>query len=169
MAGTGPAPKDPSKRARRNKDPIPQTTLRFEPAEAPELPPEIDWHPQTRLFWEEWIGSAQSDQFTVTDWRFLLDTALMHHAMWEKGQWTLAAEVRLRVAKFGATPEDRARLRMVFADADEKDEKRAGRVTPTEARKRFGGLSLAPHPNDSRGSGIVLPLKQPDEPALDTD
>jgi hypothetical protein len=51
----------------------------------------------------------------------------MHHAMWSKGQWTLAAEVRLRVAKFGATPEDRARLRITFADADEKDEKRERR------------------------------------------
>ena len=49
--------------------------------------------------------------------------------MWSKGQWTLAAEVRLRVAKFGATPEDRARLRMVFADADEKDDKRRYHLT----------------------------------------
>lgn len=53
-----------------------------------------------------------------TDWSFLLDTALMHHAMWEKGQWTLAAEVRLRVAKFGATPEDRMRLKMELAPAE---------------------------------------------------
>jgi hypothetical protein len=58
--------------------------------------------------------------------------------MWSKGQWTLAAEVRLRVAKFGATPEDRARLRMVFADADEKDEKRAAKASP--AREKYKGL-----------------------------
>jgi hypothetical protein len=163
MAGNGPAPKPASKRARRNADPIPQTVLRFEPAEAPPLPSNIDWHPMTRAWYQMWIDSPQADNFTATDWSFLIDTALMHHAMWEKGQWTLAAEVRLRVAKFGATPEDRARLRMTFADADEKDEKRAGRVTPNEARKRFDGLKLAPHPNDSRGSGIVLPLKKPDD------
>jgi hypothetical protein len=77
---------------------------------------------------EMWRRSAQAETFTESDWSFLLDTALMHHAMWSKGQWTLAAEVRLRVAKFGATPEDRARLRMVFADADEKDEKRAAKA-----------------------------------------
>jgi hypothetical protein len=104
-----------------------------------------------------WQDSAQAENFTATDWSFLMDTALMHHAMWEKGQWTLAAEVRLRVAKFGATPEDRARLRMVFADADEKDEKRAGRVTPEQARKRFPGMDiLRDHPNDSRGTGLRL-------------
>jgi hypothetical protein len=163
MAGNGPAPKPASKRARRNADPIPQTVLPFVPATAPDLPAEIDWHPMTQAWWQMWKDSAQAEQFTATDWSFLMDTALMHHAMWEKGQWTLAAEVRLRVAKFGATPEDRARLRMVFADADEKDEKRMGRVTPTEARKRFGGIKLdSSHPNDSRGTGLVLPLRKPD-------
>jgi hypothetical protein len=172
MSGNGPAPKPANQRARRNKDPIPQTVLRFEPAEAPDLPDDIDWHPRTVEFWEMWKSSPQADNFTATDWSFLLDTALMHHAMWSKQQWTLAAEVRLRVAKMGATPEDRARLRIVFADADEKDEKRLGRVTPDEASKRFGRDSLklaADHPNDSRGSGIVLPLRQPDAPAPDTD
>lgn len=85
-----------------------------------------------------WAESELARDFTATDWSFLLDTALMHHAMWSKGQWTLAAEVRLRVAKFGATPEDRARLRITFADADEKDEKRAGRAV--SARERRGPL-----------------------------
>ncbi|MCW2898501.1 MAG: VWBp32 [Streptosporangiaceae bacterium] len=138
MAGHGPAPKPAGRRARANKDPIGATVLEFRPAAAPELPEdvEVDWHPRTRDWWAMWTRSSQSDTFTETDWSFLLDTALMHHAMWSKGQWTLAAEVRLRVAKFGATPEDRARLRMVFADADEKDEKRAAKATsPTRARR----------------------------------
>lgn len=90
-----------------------------------------------------WGRSAQAETFTATDWSFLLDTALMHHAMWSKGQWTLAAEVRLRVAKYGATPEDRARLRMVFADADEKDEKRAAK-SGQSARERYGSLRVLP-------------------------
>jgi hypothetical protein len=36
----------------------------------------------------------------------------MHHTMWSKGRWEFAAELRLRAAKFGATPEDRARLKI---------------------------------------------------------
>jgi hypothetical protein len=90
-----------------------------------------------------WAESELAKDFTATDWSFLLDTALMHHAMWSKGQWTLAAEVRLRVAKFGATPEDRARLRITFADADEKDEKRSDRKAGAAARQRYGGASRA--------------------------
>jgi hypothetical protein len=49
---------------------------------------------------------------TGPDWDFLLDTALMHHEMWKNRKWELAAEIRLRVQKFGATPEDRSRLRV---------------------------------------------------------
>jgi hypothetical protein len=96
----------------------------------------VEWHPQTVDWWEMWKRSAQADTFTESDWSFLADTALMHTAMWSKGQWTLAAEVRLRVAKFGATPEDRARLRMVFADADEKDEKRAAKQGDSSRARR---------------------------------
>jgi hypothetical protein len=70
----------------------------------------------TLLWWKTWRESAQAQTFTDTDWAFLIDTALMHHSMWDKGQWTLAAEVRLRAAKFGATPEDRARLKLKVDD-----------------------------------------------------
>ena len=138
----GPAPKDPSRRARRNVDPIPTTKLRFEPAEQPSLPDGVDWHPRTQQWWSVWGNSPQAEHFTATDWDFLADTALMHHAMWSKQQWTLAAEVRLRVAKYGATPEDRARLRMQFADADQKDSKRP--APQSSARERYGELRALP-------------------------
>lgn len=142
MAGVGPSPQ--SRSARRNKDPKPSTVLEFRRGEQPALPDSIDWHPQTILWWTQWAEWAEALEesgggFTVTDWSFLLDTALMHHAMWSKGQWTLAAEVRLRVAKFGATPEDRARLRIQFADADAKDAKRP--APNTSARSRRGPLT----------------------------
>lgn len=131
MAGNGLPPKDPSKRARRNKDAIGQTVLEFIPGAQPELPQLtedddelgrviVEWHPQTQSWWEMWQRAAQSDSFTETDWSFLLDTALIHHRVWS-GELKWMPELRLRVAKFGVTPEDRARLRIVFADADEKD------------------------------------------------
>jgi hypothetical protein len=141
MAGRGPAPKPAGRRARTNKDPVPQTVLRFEPAQAPDLPDDVDWHPRTVAWWEMWRRSPQAESFTESDWSFLLDTALMHTAMWARGQWTLAAEVRLRVAKFGATPEDRARLRMVFAEADEKDAKR-GVASGGKSRERYAKVTV---------------------------
>ena len=141
MAGRGPAPKPAHRRARTNADPVPQTLLRFEECEPPDLPDDVDWHPRTVAWWETWRSSPQAEVMVATDWSFLLDTALMHHAMWSKKQWTLAAEVRLRVAKFGATPEDRARLRMAFADADEKDAKRP---ESAPSRTRYADLRVLP-------------------------
>jgi hypothetical protein len=44
--------------------------------------------------------------------RHLLDTAVLHHLMWSEGQTQFASEIRLRVSKFGATPEDRSRSRI---------------------------------------------------------
>nr|WP_202546313.1 hypothetical protein [Streptomyces sp. SID2119] len=127
MAGRGPAPKDPSKRRRRNAaDPetviVPDGEIR-----GPELPEGVlgidsktgephEWHPMTVAWWQTWRESPQASTFTATDWSFLLDTALMHHNFWAKAQWTLGAEVRLRAAKFGATPEDRARLKLKVDD-----------------------------------------------------
>ena len=141
MAGRGPAPKPAGSRARRNKDASPTTVLRFVRGEQPDLPElgeDFAWHPMTARWWETWGAAAQADDFTATDWSFLLDTALMHHNMWTAGRFELAGEVRLRVQKFGATPEDRARLRMVFADADEKDDHKAKQ----QAAGRYGGLKL---------------------------
>ena len=71
------------------------------------------WHPMTKLWWAAWRTSPQATRMlTENDWFFLLDTALMHHQMWSSGRWDFASEIRLRVAKFGATPEDRLRLHL---------------------------------------------------------
>lgn len=144
MAGRGPQPKDPSRRAGHSKDPHAQTILRFELAEAPELPPhpgEEEWPQRTRDWWEMWVASPQADTFSSTDWDFLLDTALLHARLW-RGEVTAAAELRLRVAKFGATPEDRARLRMQFAQADEADSKRPPGAG--SAKARYADLKVLP-------------------------
>jgi hypothetical protein len=117
-------PKEPGKRARRNQDPIGTTVLTFVPGEQPFLPADHEWSPMTVKWWELWRTAELSNTFTDLDWSFLLDTAVLHTRFWT-GDMKAAAELRLRVAKFGMTPEDRARLRIVFADADEKDQKRS--------------------------------------------
>lgn len=116
MAGRGPAPKDPATRRRRNADPVPKSIVSTDgELRGPALPDDAipePWHPRTLAWWTTWRRSPQAQTFTDTDWDFLLDTALMHHTMWSKGRWEFASELRLRAAKFGATPEDRARLRI---------------------------------------------------------
>ena len=54
---------------------------------------------------------------TDADWDFLQDTALMHRRMWHDGDMKMAAEIRLRVGQFGATPGDRGRLRVEFSES----------------------------------------------------
>lgn len=115
MAGRGPAPKDSRSRGRDNVE-----RTKLVKADAPTgpdlpegvLPDDAEWHSMTRRWWESWRNSPQASRMlSEPDWTFMLDTALMHHVMWSKGRWEFAAEIRLRVAKFGATPEDRLRLK----------------------------------------------------------
>lgn len=152
MAGRGPAPKDPNRRARTNKDPVPLRVIHAEPVQQPELPDfeiEVDgelvefvWPQRTREWWRMWAESPLSNDFTQTDWSELLDTAILHARLW-KGDHKVAPELRLRVAKFGATPEDRARLRITFAQADEAEEKRHA-PSGAAAKARRGALKALP-------------------------
>jgi hypothetical protein len=140
MAGRGPAPKDPSRlvghgASTRRRGEL--TIIHAEPVAQPELPAGYEWPEQTRRWWQMWAESPLSADFTATDWSELLDTALLHAQLWV-GDTRVASELRLRVAKFGATPEDRARLRIQFAQADEADERRA--KPGMSARDRRGPL-----------------------------
>lgn len=152
MAGRGPRPKDPDRRARTDTNHGPLRVLPAAPVEQPELPSfevehdgeltEFVWPARTVVWWRMWAESPLSAEFTSTDWDFLLDTALLHARFWN-GDAKAAAELRLRVAKFGATPEDRARLRITFAQADGVDGKpRSGAAKPS-SRTRYSGLKLA--------------------------
>lgn len=42
----------------------------------------------------------------------MIDTAVIHHQMREHGELRFAPELRLRLAKVAATPEDRQRLKV---------------------------------------------------------
>ena len=79
------------------------------------LPNDITWHPRTKAWWHSFRTSPLAQGFTESDWDFLLDTALLHTAMWE-GATNLAAEIRLRVSAFGSTPEARLRLKLKITD-----------------------------------------------------
>lgn len=81
----------------------------------PELPDSFEWPDATRTWWLTWREAPQSRTFTATDWSFLLDTAVLHAEFW-LGDRSVASELRLRSAKFGATPEDRARLKFEIGE-----------------------------------------------------
>jgi len=147
MAGRGPAPKDPDRRARRNPDPVALRVVHTEPVSQPDLPTfeverdgelvEWAWPARTQEWWRTWGEHPISATFTTLDWSELLDTALLHARLWS-GNLNVAGELRLRVAKFGATPEDRARLRITFAQADEAEGKTSRSDRGPSARERRG-------------------------------
>lgn len=149
MAGRGFAPKPADRRVGHSKDPRGLRVITAEPVAQPALPTfevendgvltEFVWPARTVEWWQMWADSPLSAEFTSTDWSELLDTALLHARFWS-GCVSLAGELRLRVAKFGATPEDRARLRITFAQADEVEDRTAKRVS---ARDRRGPLKAA--------------------------
>lgn len=156
MGGRGPRPKDLDRLAGHGAAKARAMGLRVicaEPVVQPKLPPlmmvwidsdgrerskRIAWPAQTRVWWQMWADSPLSNDFTSTDWSELLDTARLHAAYW-RGNLKVAAELRLRVAKFGATPEDRARLRIQFAVADRAEPKPAGSGVITGADENSGG------------------------------
>lgn len=149
-----PVPKDPAKRARRNKDVAPVRYIA--PAQTvvqPELPEfEVErtakngepymvpfsWPAATRDWWAMLAHHPLVDEFFAADWSYLLDTALIHAAFW-KGDLKLAGEIRLREAKYGFTPEDRAKLRIFSAGAVEGEVKAAAAVAKVKSsRDRYG-------------------------------
>jgi hypothetical protein len=113
MAGRGPAPKGTRSRERDQAElavVVPDDEVR-----GADLPDAYEWPVATEAWWRTWRESAQAKTFTPTDWDFLLDTAMLHAEFW-LGDKSVASELRLRVAKFGATPEDRARLKIAVGD-----------------------------------------------------
>ena len=99
----------------------------------------VDWPDVTREWWLMWANSPLSAGFTATDWSELRDTARLHALYW-LGDKSVVEELRLRVAKFGATPEDRMRLRIrIDEDAKDAKEKPAAKVS---SRRRASLLKL---------------------------
>lgn len=132
----GPLRKPDDQRARRNKDIIPLRLIEVEPTPQPELPPDVDWHPQTVLWWHMWGQSAFAENFTDAEWSYLTDTALIHNEFWG-GDMKMAPELRLRAAKFGVTPEDRVRLRIQILAKDEAEERSEARGSLPDSRSRY--------------------------------
>lgn len=143
MAGHGAAPS--GKRSRDRDNPVMTELVETGELHGPDLPEGIlpngeHWHPQTVKFWDSLRRSPLTANEDDLSWSVLLDTALMHHAMWMRGRWDFAAELRLRLAKYGATPEDKMRLRVKVTTpatpAIEEATGTEGNVTSIRSRSR---------------------------------
>jgi len=136
MAGRGPAPKPVLARESRTKAREEAATKVATDGivRGPDLP-SGSWPEQTLAWWQTWRTSPMAQTFGATDWDFLLDTALLHAEMWS-GNLAVAGELRIRMAKFGATPEDRLRLKIIV-DTEAEQVKETTRAIPTDRRRRL--------------------------------
>ena len=125
MAFSQVVPQDSDKR--KNKPALSDTVLmrRDGTLIGPELPRNKAWSAQTREWWDMWRRHEIAPKLEPSDWMHLLDTALLHSAYWDGSlkpseMISSAAEIRRRVASFGATLEDRLKLRIKFAEPENK-------------------------------------------------
>lgn len=95
-----------------------------------------EWHPATVRWWQTWAESPLARNLLAVDWCELEACAVLHHEFMRKRTFTLASELRLRVAKFGATPEDRMRLKVkIEAPAATSQPARPDGVTDIASRR----------------------------------
>jgi hypothetical protein len=120
----GPKPKENAQR--RNKHEHAQT-LSSSTTEGRALPPGLGIKTAgAKRFWKTWATSPQAGAWAETDWAELEITVKLVDAFYQ-GDTKLAGEIRQRVSKWGATVEDRARLRMTIdGDEDQAPDEGAG-------------------------------------------
>lgn len=122
----GPAPKDPSVRARRNRQSTAATLRLVHDVVAPPLPTRL-WHEQTRAWWRDIWASPMAPEFLKADLHGLFALALLIDDMWRtedpKLRKELAAEVRQQRMAFGLTPLDRRRLQWQIEQTEEAQDR----------------------------------------------
>lgn len=151
MAGHGPPPKDPSRLvghgAQKAREQQGMRVVQATRAEQPSLSDVFGemnpmtgepWSQATRRLWTELGTFPSTDLLQPAQWSVLARAMMLDDAM-VSGDPKLAAEVRLQLQKFGVAPDDVARLRIVFAQADEAEDRR-GRTNVPTARERRGPL-----------------------------
>lgn len=149
----GPAPKPPGTRSRARNEGQTFRVVDVVAVPQPLLPEDVlpdgeQWSPATRRWWSAWGESPLTEGWDAVVWGELLVAALLHHRAVTTGSSAAATELRLRVAKLGATPDDRARLRIVTADADRRDEQQAKANPGADARTRYGRPQVVRTPTD---------------------
>lgn len=148
MALPGPAPKDPSRRARRNAGPQ-MNIVEVSPVEQPTLGDIFEsgrnpmtgqpWTPASLRLWSELgefasLGLLQDAQWSLLARAIALDDASLN------GFPVHAKEARLQFSKFGIAPDDLVKMRIQFAQADEVEEKRRTSRSAADSRGAYKAL-----------------------------
>lgn len=133
---SGPPPKDPKLRQRRNKAatkaslPSASDAAEYEVPDLPERDDGEPWHPMVLEWWEAVWRSPMASEYLDADMRgglYLL--ADLHQLRWTADSRTalIAAskEIRLQEVRFGLSPIDRRRLQWEIARGEDAEKKRS--------------------------------------------
>ena len=119
----GPAPKDASVRARRNKSTTRTTLSDDHNVEAPDLPEGVEWHPLTRRWWTDLWASPMAPEYQSADLSGMFRVAMLQNDFWMAGTPKERAEIQVRLEKadadFGTNPLARRRLEWQIQSSEE--------------------------------------------------
>lgn len=159
MAGNGPRPKDPERRARRNEGPTPLRIVQTEKIEQPTLDELIgdenpltkqEWTKSTLMLWDDLSTFPSTELLQRPQWALLARCMMLDDAV-VRGNAKYASEARLQMQKFGIAPDDVARLRIVFAQAEIMDPE--GKTdTGQSARERRENVRVVITPEQITGT-----------------
>lgn len=126
---SGPAPKPPSERRRRNPPAGGEWVELPATVEKPILPPlpRGPWSARTCQTWDAWRRDPATTQYTPADISFALRTIRLVEISHAKPTAALFAEVRLRMDGLGLTAKGKRYLRWHVAEPGEVVELPAGR------------------------------------------
>ena len=148
----GPSPKDMGTKAGHSGNKVPFRVVELTSVPQPELPEFFRWFdgdrtrkikypPETVEWWSHWTDTPLNDGFSQHDWDYLKEVAIIHAKFFLGIEFSkMASELRTRMAKFGVTPEDRAKLRIVTVTAETAEERAR---EADERNKRMGTVGNA--------------------------
>ncbi|MFD7336656.1 hypothetical protein ACFV98_11715 [Streptomyces violascens] len=127
----GPAP-NPNARRRNTDHALGEHGLSLSSGEGRALPKSLGVETGgAKRFWKTWASAPQTEHWLETDWAELELTTRLVDAFYQ-GNVRLAGEIRQRVGRWGATTEDRARLRMNFDQQAEQEAAQAAQEATTD-------------------------------------
>ncbi len=133
----GPAPTDPSVRARRNKASTRSTLSADHDIETPPLPEGIAWHSLTQQWWDDIWSSPMAPEYIHADINGLFRVAMLYNDFWLAETHKERAEIQVRLEKadadYGTNPMARRRLEWQIEateDSKAKGKKRRGGDAP---------------------------------------
>lgn len=142
----GPAPRDPSVRARRNKSSTRAVLSADHDIEAPPLPDGFAWHSLTQQWWDDIWSSPMAPEYADSDINGLYRVAMLYNDFWMAETYKERADIQVRLEKadadYGTNP--MARRRLEWQVEQSEDSKARG----SKRRTAEAPVQSSPPPSD---------------------